>query len=98
MQRVQDFPIPKNKTDVRAFLGLASYYRRFIEDFAEIAKPLTELTKKKNNCKFEWCEKTQSAFALLRSRLLNSPILRCPDFKRPVILQTDASNYGLGSF
>ena len=93
---VKDFPIPKSKTDVRAFLGLASYYRRFIKDFAEIAKPLTELTKTKNNCKFEWCEKTQNAFELLKSRLLNPPILRCPDFKCPFILQTDASNYGLG--
>ena len=93
---VKDSPIPKSNTDIRAFLGLASYYRRFIKDIAEIAKSLTELTKTKNNCKFEWCEKTQNIFELLKSRLLNPPILKCPDFKCPLILQTDASNYGLG--
>ena len=93
---VEDFPIPTNRTEVRAFLGLASYYRRFIKDFADIAKPLTELTKTKTNCKFEWSEEAQNAFGVLKSRLINSPVLKCPDFKRPLILQTDASNYGIG--
>ena len=92
-QAVESFPLP---TDVRAFLGLASYYRRFIKDFADIAKPLMELTKKIGNPKFEWSDIAQNAFSSLKARLINSPILSCPDFKSPFILQTDASNSGLG--
>ena len=51
---VEDFPIPTSRTEVRAFLGFASYYRRFIKDFADIAKPLTEFKETKTNYRFEW--------------------------------------------
>ena len=93
---VKNFPIPRNRTEVRAFLGLASYYRRFIQDFATIAKPLTELTKTKGNSLFSWTQEADIAFAKLKNLLIQAPILGCPDYKSPFIVQTDASNHGIG--
>ena len=92
---MESFPLPKSKTDVRAFLGLASYYQRFIKDFADIAKPLTGLTKMRGNPKSEWSEIAQNAFSSLKAHLINPPTLSCPHFKSPYILQTSASNSGL---
>jgi len=93
---VKNFPIPTNRTEVRAFLGLASYYRRFIRDFATIAKPLTELTKTKGNLHFSWTQEADIAFDKLKNLLIQAPILGCPDYKSPFIVQTDASNHGIG--
>ena len=94
---VRDFPIPENRTEVRAFLGLASYYRRFIPSFATIAKPLTNLTKTKEGKAFQWTSEEKTSFEHLKELLMQSPILCCPDFNKPFILQTDASNHGLGA-
>ena len=93
---VQNFPVPKNKTEVRVFLGLASYYRRFIDNFASIAKPLTELTKSKGNLCFRWTPEAETAFNQLKGLLIKAPILGCPDFKSPFIMQTGASNSRIG--
>ena len=81
--------------ELRSFLGLAGYYRRFIPRFATIASPLTELTKK--GVKFVWTENTESAFQHLKTCLCSAPILAYPNFDKPFILQTDASDVGLGA-
>ena len=70
---VQNFPVPKNKAEVRTFLGLASYYRRFIDNFASIAKPSTELTKLKRNLCFRWTPEAESAFNQLKGLLIKLP-------------------------
>ena len=81
--------------EVQQFLGLANYYRRFIKDFAPIAKPLHHLTEK--DVKFEWTPACQEAFELLKSKLTSPPVLAHPDFQLPFILDTDASATGIGA-
>ena len=95
-EAVQNFPVPTSKAEVRAFLGLCSYYCRFIKNFASVAKPLTILTRTRGNPNFKWSKEAQEAFDYLKSTLLQPPILKCPNFKLPFILGTDASNLGLG--
>eukprot|EP00794_Sanderia_malayensis_P019624 gene19624-biopygen13894 len=95
VRSVSSFPILLNKSDVRSFLGMTSYYRRFILDFASRSKHLAELTKKK--CLSRWTEDAQKAFEDLKSCLTTTPILRCPDFRLPFKLYTDACDYGIGS-
>ena len=92
---VKHFPRPKNQKNVRQFLGLAGYYRRFIKDFAAKAKPLTELLQK--NAKFVWGSKHKKSFKILRKSLCRSPILQYPDFNKPFTLTTDASDYAIGA-
>ena len=94
---VDKWPVPKNVTDVRSFLGLASYYRRFIPCFAQLASPLTSLTKK--NQTFEWTSECQVAFDSLKDQLVTSPILAYPsrELEHEFVLDTDASDYGLGA-
>lgn len=92
---VEKFPAPKTQTNIKQFLGLAGYYRRFIEGFSKIAKPLTNLLKKKTP--FQWLEPQQEAFEILRSCLIKEPILQYPDFTKTFILTTDASAFALGA-
>nr|GFB92688.1 hypothetical protein [Tanacetum cinerariifolium] len=75
--------------------GLAGYYRRFIEGFSKIAKPMTELTQKK--VKFEWGDKQEAAFQLLKQKLCSAPILSLPERSKDFIVYCDASNKGLGA-
>ncbi|KAL6417431.1 hypothetical protein ACFW04_012743 [Cataglyphis niger] len=82
-------------TDPEKFLGMASWYRRFIENFSTIAAPLTRLTKK--NARWTWGEDESTAFKQLKAALTTAPVLACPDFNRRFILQTDASTSGLGA-
>nr|GEZ88738.1 reverse transcriptase domain-containing protein [Tanacetum cinerariifolium] len=74
--------------------GLAGYYRRFIEGFSKIAKPMTKLTQKK--VKFEWGDKQEAAFQLLKQKLCSAPILALPEGSEDFIVYSDASNKGLG--
>lgn len=97
IKAVQEFKQPQTKKEVRAFLGLAGYYRRFIKDFATIAAPLSDLTKASSSNQITWMEKHQKAFLELKSCLTAEPVLRNPDFSLPFILQTDASDVGIGS-
>ncbi|CAG2205409.1 Retrovirus-related Pol polyprotein from transposon 17.6 [Mytilus edulis] len=92
---VQNWPVPTNPTEVRSFLGLCSYYRKFIKNVASIAKCLHVLTEKGK--RFEWISDCQHAFDLLKIKLKNAPILTHPNFNKEVILDTDASNVALGS-
>ncbi|MGH0121890.1 UNVERIFIED_CONTAM: hypothetical protein FKN15_067186 [Acipenser sinensis] len=95
VQKVQEWPTPKDVSEVRQFVGLASYYRRFVKDFATIAQPLHALTKK--YARFSWTEACQEAFDELKSRLVSAPILGYPLDGDGLILDTDASNYGIGA-
>ena len=70
---VRDWPTPQNLTDVRSFVGLCSYYRRFIPDFATIAKPLLVLTEK--NVPFKWGTEQENSWLKLKEKLITSPIL-----------------------
>ena len=92
---VQDWPIPKNQTEVKSFVGLASYYRRFVKGFADIARPLHRLTEKGR--RFKWGEDCQQAFMQLKSSLVTAPVLAYPDPKKRFILDTDASEAGIGA-
>ncbi|KAL6433556.1 hypothetical protein ACFW04_006562 [Cataglyphis niger] len=86
---------PRTVRQIRQFLGMASWYRRFIENFSTIAAPLTRLTKK-NAC-WTWEEDESAAFQQLKDALTTTPVLACPDFNRRFFLQTDASTSGLGA-
>ncbi|GJX69115.1 putative reverse transcriptase domain-containing protein [Tanacetum coccineum] len=93
MNRIGD--IPKSPTEIRQFLGLAGYYRRFIEGFSKIAKPMTKLTQKK--VKFEWGDKQEASFQLLKQKLCSAPILALPEGSEDFIAYCDASKKGLGA-
>jgi hypothetical protein len=92
---VVNFPTPKNQTAIKSFLGLAGYYRKFIDKFSALAKPLTELLKK--DVPWKWTEKEQASFEVLKSKLTTSPVLQYPDFGKPFLLTTDASGYAIGA-
>nr|XP_027109274.1 uncharacterized protein LOC113729149 [Coffea arabica] len=85
---------PETPTEVRSFLGLAGYYRRFIKDFSKIVGPMTELTKKGN--KFIWTPKCESSFRELKKRLTSAPFLVLPDGGEGYVVYSDASREGLG--
>ncbi|CAG9119218.1 unnamed protein product [Plutella xylostella] len=95
VKAVSEFPVPKNPKDVKSFLGLAGYYRRFIENFSKITKPLTSLLKK-DAC-FHWSQEQQEAFNLLKDKLTSAPLLQYPNFEIPFVLTTDASNYAVSA-
>ncbi|KAG0925841.1 hypothetical protein G6F25_013544 [Rhizopus arrhizus] len=94
IEKIINYPIPKSTTQVRAFLGLASYYRRFIKNFAAIARPLHDQTKTSKN--IPWTQKTTDSFEKLKQLLTTAPVLARPDFNKPFLLVTDASKAGLG--
>jgi len=77
-------------------MGLAGYYRKFIPDFATIAAPLTDLTRKNAPNLVSWSPTCEGAFTELKSRMCSSPVLRSPDFTKPFIVHTDASERGVG--
>ncbi|XP_072015789.1 uncharacterized protein [Amphiura filiformis] len=88
---------PETKTQLRSFLGLAGYYRKFIPDFAAIACPLTDGTKKGKPNKIEWGDSQARAFQTLKTKLTRSPILPLPDLKKEFVIRTDASDNGIGA-
>ncbi|GJW69361.1 putative reverse transcriptase domain-containing protein [Tanacetum coccineum] len=94
IESIKDWASPKSPTEIRQFLGLAGYYRRFIEGFSKIAKPMTKLTQKK--VKFEWGDKQEAAFQLLKQKLCSAPILALPEGTENFIIYCDASHKGLG--
>src|SRR3954463_10260730 len=94
VQAVLDWTPPESVKQVRSFLGLASYCRRFVENFSKVAKPLTELLKKDK--KFLWTPKCEESFQELKRRLTSAPVLAPPDTKRDFDIYCDASQQGLG--
>jgi hypothetical protein len=96
-EAIRNFHRPRTKKDVRAFLGLAGYYRRFIPDFSTITAPLSDLTRKEMSKHVKWNEDLEKSFTTLKGMLARDPILACPDSNRSFRLQTDASERGLGA-
>ncbi|GJZ01370.1 putative reverse transcriptase domain-containing protein [Tanacetum coccineum] len=95
IESIKDWESPKTLTEIRQFLGLAGYYRRFIEGFSKIAKPMTKLTQK--SVKFNWGEKEETAFQTLKQKLCSAPILALPEGSENFVVYCDASHKGLGA-
>ena len=95
LKAIDEWPVPKNLTELRAFVGLASYYRRHVEGFSDLAKPLSELTRK--NQPFIWGPDQQQAFEILKDRLMNYPVLAPPLPEGRYIIDTDASDFAMGA-
>ena len=92
---VKSWPSPVDKDQVQGFLGLASYYRKFIKDFATIAEPLNRLTRK--NVSFKWDMDCENSFSQLKEALVRHPVLAYPDYDQKFFLTTDVSNVGIGA-
>ncbi len=97
VEAVRSAPRPTTKTQVRAFLGLAGYYRCFIPNFSSLAASLTDLTRKGQPEKVQWSSASEEAFQRIKEALTSEPVLRAPDFSCHFLLQTDASDTGLGA-
>lgn len=96
LEAIRKYPIPKTTREIKSFLGLIGYYRKFIKDFAHVTKPITKCLKK--NAKIDVDnEEYKEAFNLCKQILINSPVLRPPDFSKEFILTTDASNVAIGA-
>ncbi|GJW62825.1 putative reverse transcriptase domain-containing protein [Tanacetum coccineum] len=94
VESVKNWRTPESSIKIRSFLGLAGYYRRFIENFSKIAKPLTLLTQK--NKAYVWGDKQEEAFRILKEKLCNAPVLALPDGRNDFVVYCDASNQGFG--
>ena len=95
VEGVVGWPTPKTVTEVQSFLGTANYYRRFIEGYSRIAAPLTMLTKKEQP--YEWGAAQQNAFETIKQKLAEEPVLKMFDPEKPIVLETDASDYAIGA-
>ncbi|GKB13927.1 reverse transcriptase domain-containing protein [Tanacetum coccineum] len=94
VESVKNWKTPESPTEIRSFLGLAGYYRRFIENFSKIAKPLTLLTQK--NKAYVWGDKQEESFRILKEKLCHVPVLALPDGPNDFVVYCDASNQGFG--
>ena len=94
---IVEAPRPETKKQVKSFLGMIGFYRKFVPNFAEIALPLTNLTKKGSPNRVPWDDIHQRSFESLKSYMVSSPILRLPELQKVFILRTDASNTGIGA-
>ena len=92
---IREWPAPSTVKQTRGFLGFRNFYRRFIQNFSQLAKPLNDLLKKDQ--KFEWTPSCQSAFDDLKKRFTEEPVLMMPDQTKPFQIETDASKYATGA-
>lgn len=95
VEAVKNWPTPQHRTDVRSFLGMTSYYRRFINGYADIARPLNRLVSKEKV--FLWDDEAERSFQQLKEKLVEAPILAYPDFSKEFVLDTDASDIAMGA-
>jgi deoxyuridine 5'-triphosphate nucleotidohydrolase len=95
IEAVKNYPVPQDKTDLRAFLGLIGYYRNYIKGCSKITEPLSQMLKKE--ARFNWTQEAQATFDKIKMILTSDQILIRPDFQKPFILQTDGSAKGLGA-
>ena len=94
IEAVSEWPRPTTVTEIQSFLGLAGYYRRFVQDFSKIAAPMTRLTQK--NVKFVWSDAFENSFQLLKEKLTTTPVLILPNGEDKFTVYCDASRVGLG--
>ena len=92
---VQEWPTPTCVKELHGFLGLARYYRKFVQHFGIIARPIFHLLKKHQQ--FVWTSDTQQAFDTLKLKLVSAPVLQLPDFTKKFTIDTDACAYGVGA-
>jgi len=97
IDKILNFLLPRTMKQLRAFLGLPSFYRKYVPDFAVIAAPSTDATRKGNPNNIVWHDDRDHAFQELKRRISTSPILKLPEVTKPFILQTDASHTGIGA-
>jgi len=95
LKPLEDLPIPKNSTEVKRFIGMCSWYREYVPQFATIVEPLNECMRK--SVRFRWDEKQQSAFDKIKMCIVNAAALSFPNFDKEFILRTDSSDVGLGA-
>ena len=95
VEAIVDLPAPRNPSEVRSFIGMATYYCRFLDHYSHVKRPLTELTKKE--AVWTWGEAQEAAFKQIKRMLTSAPVLRNPDWSRPFILHTDWSKAGVGA-
>lgn len=94
VEKIVSWPIPKNVTDLRKFLGMTGYYRRFIQGYVLICRPLHDMLKKEG---FQWGEKQTEAFKFLKQKMCSSPVLTLPDFSKEFTIEADACGTGIGA-
>lgn len=94
VKAIEEWPQPTTLKELQAFLGLANYYRKFIKDFSLKAIPLTNMTKKDQP--FEWGKEQEEAFTELKIAMISKPVLAMFDPKKPITIETDASNFAIG--
>ena len=92
LDTIQNMPKPRNPKEVKQFLGLCSYYRKFVPRFADISRPLAKLTGHK--VEWDWCTKCDLSFQMMKDFMISAPILKYPDTTKPYTIFTDASKYG----
>jgi hypothetical protein len=92
------YPVPKTSTEIKRFVGMCSWYRRFHPSFFDPHVPDKRVTyRKRKRQKTEWTPEAQEAFQKIKDALVSAPVLSSPDFSKPFVIQTDASNTGLGA-
>ena len=92
---VAEWPVPTNKKEVQSFLGFTNFYRRFIQDFSHHARPLFNLTK--NDVEWKWNLDEQTAFELLKGKIISAPVLALPDNSKPFRIEADSSDFATGA-
>ena len=95
IDKVRDWPSPQSAKEVRQFLGLAGYYRKFVRHFGIISRPLTELLKK--GMVFQWTPQHEESFQALKTALTTAPVLALLNFSKPFVVEIDASDRGIGA-
>ncbi len=95
VKAILDFPLPNGQRELRSFIGLVNYYRKFIPNLSSVAEPLFHLLRK--NAPYKWTDKHTEIVNYIKSKLTSDPVMQCPDFNKQFILETDASTTGLGA-